>query len=413
MKTYRILKTFTENGKEYKQGTVHEFSVDFATTKGADLEEFNPKIDEVIKDEMKSFFEQMKKEMGNVIQSANANPVGADLKEKMLRENKDYLTSAFFTAIKKDDREMLEKIRKIEEAKAITEGMTVGTTTDGGYLVPTLTDASIFEYIKTYGQALQHATVMPMGQNPINLPRYNGTIAGTWVGEASPIIPEKGTLTVDVLTPKKWAGLVPMSNELFKGANPAIGAFITKILAQAEGYALDTKFWQNAATTLTGVFYASNTFGNTETLDSTDPASLKYTNLVTATMGVDLNYNPRPEWYWSRGIMAIVLNLVDDNNRPIFDYNTKTCLGYPVNIIEQAPTSAVAASKPIIIFGDLAASVVGDVAGRSVDISKEASVTINGSYVSLFENDMSAIRVVKQWATAPRTNGYSLIKTHA
>lgn len=413
MKTYRILKTFTDNGKEYKQGTIHEFTPEYAAAKSAELEPYDPKIDEVIKDEMKNFFANLKTEMSKAVDEAKAAPVGKDAKEVLLRENKDYLTSAFFTAIKNRDSVMLSKIFEIEKAKAITEGMTIGTSADGGYLVPALTDASIWELIKTYGQILQKATVMPMGQNVINLPKYTGSIAGNWVTEASAATPEKGTLGVDTLTPKKWVGLIPMSNELFKGANPSIGAFITKVLAQAEGYAIDTKCWQNSAATLTGVFYASNTFGGTQTLSGTNPNTLTYPDLVAATLNVDMNYNPRPEWYMSRSMLSIVLGIVDLQNKPIFDYNTRTLLGYPVNIIEQAPTSADSASKPVILFADLSASVVGDVSGRSVDVSSEAPVTINGSYVSLFENDMSAIRVVKQWAFAPRTNGYSLIKTHA
>ncbi len=412
MKTYRILKTFTDNGKEYKQGTIHEFTPEYAATKGADLEAYDPQINEVIQEEMKNFFAGLRGEMQKAVAEAKAAPVGEDAKLVLLRENKDYLTSAFFTAIKTGDKETLSKIYEIENAKAITSGMTVGTAGDGGYLVPTLTDASIFELIKTYGQILQHATVMPMGQNPINLPRYTGTIAGNWVGEASAATPEKGAFLVDTLTPQKWVGLVPMSNELFKGANPAMGAFISKVLAQAEGYAIDTKAWQNAATTLTGIFYASNTFGGTVTTSGTNPDTVTYQNFVSATLNVDLNYNPRPEWYLSRSVLAIALGLVDLQGRPIFDYNTRTILGYPVNIIEQAPTSANVASKPIVLFGDLTASVLGDVSGKTYDIGSEGSVTINGSYVSLFENDMSAIRVVKQWAFAPRTYGYSLIKTH-
>lgn len=414
MKTYRVLKTFTHEGKEYKQGTAHEFSEDFAASKSADLEPYDPTIYGVVKDEMKNFFTNLTKDMGDALKAAQSTgQVGLDAKEVMLRENKDYLTSAFFTAIKQNDQKTLDKIFEIERAKAITEGMTVGTSADGGYLVPTLTDASIWELVKTYGQILMKATVLPMGQNAVNLPKYTGSIAGNWVGESSATTPEKGTLGIDTLTPKKWVGLIPMSNELFKGAVPSIGAFITKVLAQAEGYAIDTKAWQNSATTLTGIFYASNTFGNTELTASTNPNSVTYQNFVNASLGVDLNYNPRPEWYISRSVLAIALGIVDDNNRPIFNYDLRTILGYPVNIIEQGPTSAAAASKPIILFADLQASVVGDVSGRSVDVSTEASVTINGSYVSLFENDMSAIRLIKQWAFAPRTNGYSLIKTAA
>lgn len=414
MKHYRILKTFTHEGKEYRQGTVHELPDDIASAKAADIEAYDPSVYAIVKDEMKNFFTNLTKDMGDALKAAqNAGSAGMDQKEILLRENKDYLTSAFFTAIKQGDKKTLEKIFEIERSKAITEGMTAGTAGDGGYLVPALTDASIWELIKTYGQILQKATVMPMGQNAINLPKYTGSIAGTWPNEASAATPEKGTLGVDTLTPKKWVGLIPMSNELFKGANPSIGAFITKVLAQAEGYAIDTKCWQNSNTTLTGVFYASNTFGNTESIAGINPNAITYQNLVNATLGVDMNYNPRPEWYMSRSMLALVLGIKDNADRPIFDYNTMTLLGYPVNIIEQAPTSAAAASKPVILFADLSASVVGDVSGRSVDIGTEGSVTINGSYVSLFENDMSAIRVVKQWAFVPRTNGYSLIKTSA
>jgi HK97 family phage major capsid protein len=371
-------------------------------------------ITSVITSSLKDFTEEMKKLAAEV----KAVPVGEDMKTVLLKTDANYRMSAFVTALKHvkgDDagkREAAEKLLKqfAEETKAITEGMTVGAAADGGYLVPTLTDPSIFEFVKTSGQALRVFTIMPMGQNVINLPRYDGSVAGGWVGEASAITPEKGTLTVDVLTPKKWAGLLPLSNELLQGANPAIGSFLINILGKAEAYAIDGKTFQAGNTTLTGIFYTSNTFGGTTTLATTDPASLTYQKLVTATLAVDMNYNPKPIWMMSRSMLALCLNIVDDQNRPIFNYNTMTLLGYPVAIVEQAPTSAILASKAVIIFGDPSNSVLGDVAGRSVKIAEEGSVTINGAYVSLLENDMSAIRVVKSYAFAPRTNGYSVIK---
>ena len=80
----------------------------------------------------------------------------------------------------------------------------------------------------------------------------------------------------------------------------------------------------------------------------------------------------------------------------------------------RSPTSADVASKPIVLFGDFTNSTVGDVLGTRILIANEGSVTINGSYVSLLENDLSAVRAIKRWAFAPGLTGaYSVIKTHA
>src|SRR5438552_10452131 len=46
--------------------------------------------------------------------------------------------------------------------------MTEGTSADGGYLVPALTEATILEAIPTFGQARKYMQVMPMSGNTLN-----------------------------------------------------------------------------------------------------------------------------------------------------------------------------------------------------------------------------------------------------
>lgn len=369
-----------------------------------EIKELNDAIAKSIDEKLNPTIEEMKR----VAEQAKSQPVGEDAKEKLLHTDANYQFSALMTAIKKNDHETVAKI------KAITNVMNETTAGDGGTLVPTLTDASLYELIKTSGQATNLCSVMPMATgNTLLLPNVSTGASGNWVTEQNEATPEKVALLYDTLAPKKWIGLVPFSNELFQDANPAIGQFLLSHLARAEAYALDTKVFQAANTTLTGVFYASNTFGNTQTLTTSNPSSITWKDLVAASLGVDMAYNPNPQWYMSRSVLSLVMQLEDDNRRPIYDYNTKTILGYPVNIVEQAPTSADSASKPIIIFGDLKTSIVGDVAGRSVMIADQGSITVNSAAFSLLAYDCSAIRVVKRWAFAPRTAGYSLIKTHA
>ena len=72
------------------------------------------------------------------------------------------------------------------------------------------------------------------------------------------------------------------------------------------------------------------------------------------------------------------------------------------------------ASKPVILFGDLSYSFVGDVAGRRINIFDQGSITINGSVVSMIQNDLSAIRVVKRTAfSAGLVEGYAVAKCAA
>ena len=47
--------------------------------------------------------------------------------------------------------------------------------------------------------------------------------------------------------------------------------------------------------------------------------------------------------------------------------------------------------------GDWSRAVWGVVGGISYDVSTEATVTINGSYVSLFENNLVAIRAEAEY----------------
>ena len=373
-------------------------------------EDFLKSVGEGVSIGLKPIMQELKEVMGKV----KAEPVGKDLRKELRATNPEYRLSCFITALKKNDEATIKEI--LAEEKAITTANNETTTTAGGYLVPAITEAKINELIPTYSQALKVCSVMPMTSgNVINIPKLTTGCSGNWVDEQAAITPENFVLGVDTLTPKKWAGNIPLSNELLEDSNPAIGAFLIKHLAIASGVALDTKVFQNGNTTLTGLFYASNSFGSTVTTSGTNPNTVIYDDFVNATLGVDMNYNNNPVWLMSRSVLGIALTLKDAlSGRPLFDYNTKTLLDYPVVIVEKAPTSADVASKPIVLFGDFTNSTVGDVLGTRILIANEGSVTINGSYVSLLENDLSAVRAIKRWAFAPGLTGaYSVIKTHA
>jgi HK97 family phage major capsid protein len=368
-------------------------------------------LKEIFKKSMQPFTDIVS-EMKAVAEKSAGELVGEDAKEKLLRENADYRFSSLLCAVKKQDEETIRKIEAIEKA---ADPMNEATPGDGGYLVPALTEQSMRELIPTVGQAFKYCQVMPLSTgNPINLPKESTLPTAYWVAENAAITESQPEIGVDTLSPKKVVCLATVTNELLLDAKPAIGAYVTKKMAQVIGAAIDTKVFQNGNTTFTGLFYASNTFGNTELTSGTNPNTLTYQDIINCFTGVDMNYVANGAWHMSRSVYALVLGLVDSQNRPLiqptFENPLGSIFGYPVRIIEKAPDSSVAASKPIILFGDLSNSVVGDITGVRFDLFD--SGTVGGT--SLIENDLTGIRAVKRVGFTPGlTSAYSVIKTAA
>lgn len=307
--------------------------------------------------------------------------------------------------------EVLQIVDSIEKAAA---PLNVTTDADGGYVVPDLTEQTIMELAATYGQAYKYFNVMPMGQNVVNLPKESTAQTVYWVGENETITESKEQLGIDTLTPKKVAALTTISNELLKVPSPSMGAYVTKKMAQRILTAIDSKVFQNGNTTLTGVFYTSNSFGNSEPTSSTNPNSLTYQDFVNAAYNIDAAKLIGASWFMQRAIAAVARGLTDSQGRPIFEPAAAgmpaTLLGFPVVLIEAAPNGAAAASKPIVLLGNLSNSTLGDIGGIGYDIFNSGSV----SSTSLIENDLSAIRAIKQVAFTPGlVSEYSVIKTAA
>lgn len=352
------------------------------------------------------------KNIKDIRDKANSEHIGKDAKEVLLHENADYRFSALLCAVKKGDEAMVKKIEAIEKA---ADPMNEGTAGDGGYLVPTITEQTIKELIPTVGQAYKYCQVMPLSTgNAINLPKESTLPTAYWVAENAAITEGQPEIGVDTLTPKKVTCLATVTNELLLDAKPAIGAYVTKKMAQVIGTAIDTKVFQDSNTTFAGVFYFSNTFGNVERTSGTNFNTLAYQDIVNCFTGVDMNYVSNGAWHMSRSVYALVLGLLDSNNRPLiqptFENPIGTIFGYPIRIVEKAPAAPSAANKTGIVFGDLSHSILGDISGISFSLFDSGSV----GGTSLIENDLTAIRAIKRVGFTPGlTNAYSTIATAA
>lgn len=374
-------------------------------------------------------FTDVAAEMKAIGEKARSEEIGKDAITEHMAKNKDYAfamqissyaainkmgklsPAAFEAKFGKKPEEVLAILDSIEKVAA---PLNVATAADGGVVVPTLTEQSIKELAVTYGQAYQDFEVMPMGQNPIVQPKESTAGTVYWVGENETITESKEQLGSDTLTPKKVAALTAISNELLKVPSPAMGAYVMRKMGIRILTAIDNKVYQNGNTTITGLFYSSNSFGNTVTTANTNPNSLTFDNIVDLIYSIDSAKLVGASFRMHRTIAAIVRKLQDGDGSKIWKDGSAglppTILGYPVKLVEAAPTSAIAVSKPIIVLGNGMNSILGDVSG--IEYTMFNSGTISGT--SLIENDLSGIRAIKQVAFTPGLlSEYTHIRTAA
>src|SRR4051794_8152735 len=126
-----------------------------------------------------------------------------------------------------DIDEVNELVAKDYEAKGIewrddaemkTKAQTVGTSGQGGLLVPTTIRTSIIEKLKYISPVRQIATVIPDMPANLTLPSDNALPTTYWVGEGVAITESGATFAGKALTPQKLAGLDSFTSEVLADA---------------------------------------------------------------------------------------------------------------------------------------------------------------------------------------------------
>jgi HK97 family phage major capsid protein len=323
------------------------------------------------------------------------------IKEEELVSNPGYALSKRLVGIKRNNPDMIKA----------ADPIVVSANDDaGGYLVPAVTEARILELMPTYGQARQYMTTMPIGGGVLHIPK-EGTLP-TWtygISENASITSSKPTFGTYDITPSKGGALVVISNEMLRDANVNIGDYIIRKIAQAKGTGDDSQFFNGTGSPFTGVFRATaSTFGNL--VRCTTGATITYANLLSTVYGIDQNYLNGASWFMHRTVLASVMGILDGQQRPIFQPafggTPATLLGYPVVVVENAPTASVSDAAPLAILGNLDGSIIGDVMGMEVKILTEATIDAT----NLAQYDLTGIRVIARCGfTSGQVNRYSLL----
>lgn len=276
-----------------------------------------------------------------------------------------------------------------------------------GFLTPEMSQP-IFERARRTSIVQQLATQVPLGPSGVTVPVTTGKLSAGWVAEGGQKPVTQGSMSLVNIVPKKIAAIAVVSEETVR-ANP--GGYVSSLndlLADAFADAFD-------AAALHGT---STPFGTN--LDSTSKAvALGTSNAAAGGIFSDLNAalallvndGRKLTGFAFDTVAEPVLNgSVDTTGRPLFievpltdaapAVRGGTVLGRPARLadgVAAARPGTGGTAYPVGYAGDWTQVVWGQVGGISYSVSTESAVTINGGLVSLFENNLVAIRAEAEY----------------
>lgn len=269
----------------------------------------------------------------------------------------------------------------------------------------------IFERAAQMSIAQRLATQVPLGAEGKAIPVVTGRLEAAWVSEGGKKPASAGTMTLKTMDPKKIAVIAVVSAEVVR-ANP--GSYMNLIREQvAESFAVgfDRAAFHDAGpggSAGAGPFstYLDQTTKVIE-IGSTTPANggihKDFVNGMELLTDADKDLNG---FALDNRIEPKILGAVDSSGRPIYlnlpTEDTARAVARPGNLLGRESYLGRGAvydstNKILAYGGDWSQAAWGVVGGISYDVSTEATVTIDGNLVSLFENNLVAVRAEAEY----------------
>ena len=269
------------------------------------------------------------------------------------------------------------------------------TSDFSGFLTREQSEA-IFEKAAQQSVVQRLARRVPLGINGQSIPVVTGKVSAGWVAEGAQKPASQGSIALKTMDPKKLAAIAVVSAEVVR-ANP--GGYMDLLRPQiAEAFAVA---FDAAALHGTASPFSTNldTGSSTQEFTGTTPAFTAVYDDINAGLATLVNAGKYPNGFaWDRRMEPVLNGAKDTAGMPIFNERTLTEAAGPLRQGRMLGYDAffgngVYAATPKIYgyLGDWTQVAWGAVGGISYKVSTEATVTINGTLVSLFENNLVAI----------------------
>jgi len=285
------------------------------------------------------------------------------------------------------------------------------TSDFSGFIQPTIA-APIFEKARVMSTVQQLAQQVPLGFNGSAVPVTTSKPTAGWVAEGTTKPATTGAATLKTITPKKLAAIMVVSAEVVR-ANP--GGYMDTLrpnLAEAFALAFDKAALHDEGPDGTpgGGPFATYIDQSTKSHEIGSTTNI-HTDLVEVLqelishVGGDGRHKRLTGWALDDLMEYYLQGALDGSNRPLYidlpTDETSDALARPGRLLGRPSymgEGVIDNSSAIYGYGgDWREAAWGVVGGITYDVSTEASVTIDGSLVSLWENNLLAIRAEAEY----------------
>jgi HK97 family phage major capsid protein len=279
--------------------------------------------------------------------------------------------------------------------------------------LPPEVSAPIFAKARRISAIQRLAQQVPLSLNGKAIPVQTGRPAAAWVAEGARKPVSKGLVDILTMTPQKIACIVVVSDEVVRTDVAGYVPMMEDSMAEAFAIAFDLAATQDAGPDGTpgGGPFATNLSQGTKVVElgtATQANGGVYGDLVNALGLLAYKQDALDRTYRMNGIALspraepLLLGATDTTGRPLFNTDPNTLgdgvtdngrvLGRPVTI-----SDGVDYFSTIGWLGDWTQAAWGQVGGIRLAVSTETAVTINGALVSLWENNLVAIRAEAEY----------------
>lgn len=264
-----------------------------------------------------------------------------------------------------------------------------------GFLTPQRAQA-YFEETRRRSVVQQLVRQVPLGIGGQEIPVTTSKPSAAWVAEGAKKPTTEGGKELKTISPKKIAAISVVSAEVVR-ANPA--NYIEDLredIAEAFAIAFDAAALHGTSTPFGATNHISNTSKSVALGTAATTAGGVFAD-VNAGLSLLVNDGKRMTGSaWDSVAEPIFNAAVDSNGRPLFIDSPTTDNSATVRdgrLLGRASFigDGVGAGDIVGFAGDWSKAVWGAVGGISYKVSTEASVTLDGALVSLFENNLVAV----------------------
>lgn len=289
-------------------------------------------------------------------------------------------------------------------------------------VLPGAVSSEIIQKTQESSAVMRLARQVQLPGTGITIPMITGDPEANWVAETAAKPVSNPTLDKKVMTPYKLAVIVPFSDEFARDYARLYDALVDRIPGALAKKFDATVF--NGTAPGSGFDVLTNCTAQSIDVNASGEGGF-YKALVATDMDIATHDGDLNGYAMSPAARGEMLSALDNDARPIFinavsEGAIPRLLGQPVFYSKglyfagNAASGSTAAKPDVLGFaGDWTKAMYGTVEGVKIDISNQATLTINDSAVNLWEHNMFAVKAEIEVGFIADTSVINkLVRTH-